>query len=378
MPKVQEEYMMLVPFEPNGKGLCSEARSHVVKSVARSRRLARQQQLSPIFTEPLPWCHRSRVDVPSLEADLVSANGGLDGNGRASHPIVDVPCGELHLNLDQLSDVGMLQRYNTHQSYNYDEISDAHLVSSGQQKPGAVSVAGVPNPCSTRMNAKSPDQRPTLRLLGVATTTSVAALDRRMLTYFIEKADVILNLNTEIMKRFAPVKRLFLPFALESRWCFETMVVLLSAYHCRRSRYMGLSRIEEDEYIGVKRNMILEMTQLKILALEDHGDSSDKDVVALLFLAAAEYLFGDRKAGLLHLEGWKTYLQCRREHEASPIAVEAKAIVWWVVTMLIETDMESDTILDPAIAQQIKDHPARLFAYVDRHRWSQGSQEPDR
>jgi len=129
-------------------------------------------------------------------------------------------------------------------------------------------------------------------------------IDRNLIRYFAVNAVPMLGLDVypEVVQQHDPILKLFLPFAISSRWCFETMILLFSTNHCRGSGLaadIGLLDAE-NHYLASQQNFMLARTRERISALANYRDSSDKDVVAFLFLALAEYCAGNRQIGLMH------------------------------------------------------------------------------
>jgi len=191
--------------------------------------------------------------------------------------------------------------------------------------------------------------------------------DRNLVRYFAVNAGSLLGLDQfpGIEANYDPVFNFFLPFATSSQWCFETMVLLGSAYH-HQKRVRPSERgtlYSENHYLAARQNVILAQTGLRISALANHCDSSDNDVVAFLFLAVSEYCFGDREFGRMHFQAWIDYCEMRRKFGASPCGLLCKIVVWWCVSMLIEDDVPLDPIIDSSTKARVREDPARLFRY---------------
>ncbi|EXJ93194.1 hypothetical protein A1O3_01751 [Capronia epimyces CBS 606.96] len=209
--------------------------------------------------------------------------------------------------------------------------------------------------------------------------------DRNLIGYFAANAGAMLGFDRfpEIVQQYNPVLTLFVPFALSSQWCFETMVLLQSAYHHRRSVPSVDSRMLEGEnqYLASRQNDILARTRSRISALAVDGDSTDEDVIAFLFLAVAEYRAGQRQIGLMHFQAWKEYCEMRRKLRVKPCGLPCKIVVWWCVSMLVGEDVILDSILDPSTTERVRKDPAKLFRYfVNRSpataTMAEGTEEP--
>jgi hypothetical protein len=191
--------------------------------------------------------------------------------------------------------------------------------------------------------------------------------DRNLVRYFAVNAGSLLGLDhfPEIVAKYDPVFNFFLPFASSSQWCFETMVLLGSAYHHQKSvRPSERGTLKsENHYLAARQNVILAQTRLRISALANHRDSSDNDVVAFLFLAVSEYCSGDREIGRMHFQAWTDYCEMRRKFGASPCGLLCKIVVWWCVSMLVEDDVALDSIIDSSTKVRIREDPAKLFRY---------------
>ncbi|KEF54397.1 uncharacterized protein A1O9_09563 [Exophiala aquamarina CBS 119918] len=191
--------------------------------------------------------------------------------------------------------------------------------------------------------------------------------DRNLVRYFAANAGSLLGLEQlpEIEAKYDPVFNFFLPFACSSQWCFETMVLLGSAYH-HKKRVRPSERgalYSENHYLAARQNVILAQTRSRISALANHCDSGDNDVVAFLFLAVSEYCFGDREAGRMHFRAWTDYCEMRRILGAPPCGLLCKIVVWWCVSMLIEDDVPLDSIIDSSTKARVREDPAKLFRY---------------
>lgn len=191
--------------------------------------------------------------------------------------------------------------------------------------------------------------------------------DHNLVRYFAVNAGSLLGLDQfpEIEAKYDPVFNFFLPFASSSQWCFETMVVLGSAYHHQKSVRPSErgTLYSENHYLAARQNVILAQTRSRISALANHCDSSDSDVVAFLFLAVSEYCFGDREIGRMHFQAWTDYCEMRRKFGASPCGLRCKIVVWWCVSMLIEDDVSLDSIIDSSTKARVREDPAKLFRY---------------
>lgn len=201
--------------------------------------------------------------------------------------------------------------------------------------------------------------------------TSMVSPDRDLLRYFMSHADSMLHFDQypTIIDRHNPVLGLFLPFALSNPWCFETMVLLFSAYHHQTvipSTDQDMS-VAKSQYVAYQQNRVLATTRRRISALAHRVDSNDGDIVAFLFLALSEYLMGDRHTGVMHFSAWKEYCQMRRKFRVRPCGLECKIIVWWCVSMLVGADVPLDAIINPVMRERIKSDPAKLFRYLDQN-----------
>ena len=191
--------------------------------------------------------------------------------------------------------------------------------------------------------------------------------DRNLVRYFAINAGSLLGLDQfpEIEAKYDPVFNFFLPFASASQWCFETMVLLGSAYHHQKSVRPSErgTLYSENHYLAARQNVILAQTRSRISALANHRDSSDNDVVAFLFLAVSEYCSGDREIGRMHFQAWTDYCEMRRKVGASPCGLLCKIVVWWCVSMLVEDDVALESILDSSTKTRVREDPAKLFRY---------------
>lgn len=191
--------------------------------------------------------------------------------------------------------------------------------------------------------------------------------DRSLIRYFALNAGVMLGFDKHqaLMEEHNPVLTLFVPFALASQWCFETMVLLFSAYH-RRDRASGLDAElpdAEKQYLASRQNGVLATTRSRISALANARDSADEDVVAFLFLAVSEYCAGNREIGVMHFKAWREYCEMRRELRIPPCGLPCKTLVWWCVSILVGDDVLLHTILNPVTKAKIREEPDRLFKY---------------
>lgn len=191
--------------------------------------------------------------------------------------------------------------------------------------------------------------------------------DRNLVRYFAVNAASLLGLDRfpEIEAQFDPVYHFLLPFVSLSQWCFETIVLLGSAYH--HHKHMRSSEGDmfdsENHYLAARQNVILAQTRSRISALANHCDSTDYDVVAFLFLAVDEYCYGDREIGRMHFQAWTDYCEMRRKLRAPPCGLSCKIVVWWCVSMLVEDDVALDSIIDSSTKSRVRQDPAKLFRY---------------
>ncbi|EXJ91390.1 hypothetical protein A1O1_04502 [Capronia coronata CBS 617.96] len=203
------------------------------------------------------------------------------------------------------------------------------------------------------------------------TTITLEPPERNLIRYFASHACTMLGFDRypDIVEKHDPVLKLFIPFALCSQWCFETMVLLHSAYHHRGSVVLLDEMVmeAENQYLASRQNAILARTRSRISALAFDGDSSDEDVIAFLFLAVSEYLAGHRQIGVMHFRAWKEYCEMRRRLGVRPCGLPCKTIVWWCVSMLVGDDVILDSILSPSTRAQVRDDPTRLFRYFAHH-----------
>ncbi|KIX98306.1 uncharacterized protein Z520_05607 [Fonsecaea multimorphosa CBS 102226] len=203
-------------------------------------------------------------------------------------------------------------------------------------------------------------------------------IDRNLIRYFALNAASMLGLDVypEIVQKHDPVLKLFIPFALSSQWCFETMVLLFSANHFRK--YGPQPEIDlfdaENHYLAARQNFILAQTRQRISALANQKDSSDEDVVAFLFLALAEYCAGHRQIGLMHFKAWKEYCEMRRVLGIRPCGLPCKTIVWWCISVLTESDVLLDSIINPATRSRVREDPGKLFRYFESFSGQQSSE----
>ncbi|KIW10863.1 hypothetical protein PV08_10162 [Exophiala spinifera] len=198
------------------------------------------------------------------------------------------------------------------------------------------------------------------------------ALESHLIRYFVANAGGMLGFDRhqEIVEKYEPVVGLFLPFALASQWCFETMVLLFSAYHHRKyasSRRDAGFIDEEKEYMASQQNKILATTRSKVSALAHSKDSSDEDVVAFLFLALSEYCAGNRDIGLMHFEAWRKYCEMRRQLGIEACGLPCKTVVWWCTSMLVEDDVVLGSLLSPVTKAKVREEPEKLFKYFVKY-----------
>lgn len=198
---------------------------------------------------------------------------------------------------------------------------------------------------------------------------TLTPVDRNLLRYFAVNAVSMLGLDVwpELVQKHDPIMKLFLPFAIRSQWCLETMVLLFSANHHRSNEpapEIGLLDAE-NHYLAVRQNFILSRTRERISALANFQDSSDDDVVAFLFLALAEYCTGNRQIGLMHFKAWREYCEMRRAQGIRPCGLPCKTIVWWCISVLCEDDVCLDGIINPSTRSRIREMPGKLFRYFE-------------
>ncbi|KAK5046428.1 hypothetical protein LTR84_008231 [Exophiala bonariae] len=191
--------------------------------------------------------------------------------------------------------------------------------------------------------------------------------DRNLVRYFAVNAGSFLGLDRfpEIEEKFDPVYNFIFPFASSSQWCFETIVLLGSAYHHHKHVHPGEDDTfdSENHYLAARQNVILAQTRSRISALTSRCDSTDFDVVAFLFLALGEYCYGDREIGRMHFHAWTDYCEMRRKFNAPPCGLPCKIVVWWCVSMLVEDDVTLDSIIDSPTKTRVRKDPAKLFRY---------------
>lgn len=191
--------------------------------------------------------------------------------------------------------------------------------------------------------------------------------DRKLVRYFAVNAGSLLGLDRfpDIEANFDPVYNFLFPFASSSQWCFETIVLLGSAYHHRKYLRPGEGDMfgPENHYLAARQNVILAQTRSRISALTTRCDSTDFDVVAFLFLAVCEYCYGDREIGRMHFQAWTDYCEMRRRFRAPPCGLPCKIVVWWCVSMLVEDDVTLDSIIDSSTKTRVREDPAKLFRY---------------
>ncbi|KIW99073.1 uncharacterized protein Z519_00736 [Cladophialophora bantiana CBS 173.52] len=215
-------------------------------------------------------------------------------------------------------------------------------------------------------------QRIVLRELQKSVEGSALVLtptDRNLIRYFALNAAAMLGLDIypEIMQKHDPVLKLFLPFAISSQWCFETMILLFSANHYRKYGPQPDSELfdAENHYLAARQNFILAQTRQRISALANQKDSNDEDVVAFLFLALSEYCTGHRQIGLMHFTAWKEYCEMRRVLGIRPCGLPCKTIVWWCISVLTESDVLLDSIINPSTRSRVREDPGKLFRYFE-------------
>ncbi|OQV08127.1 hypothetical protein CLAIMM_12445 [Cladophialophora immunda] len=215
-------------------------------------------------------------------------------------------------------------------------------------------------------------QRTVLRELQQSVDGSRLALtpsDRNLIRYFALNAVSMLGLDVypEIVQKHDPVLKLFIPFAVSSQWCFETMILLFSANHYRKYGPQAESDLfaAENHYLAARQNFILAQTRQRISALANQKDSSDEDVVAFLFLALSEYCAGHRQIGLMHFKAWKEYCEMRRVLGIRPCGLPCKTIVWWCISVLTESDVLLDSIINPSTRSRVREDPGKLFRYFE-------------
>ena len=225
-------------------------------------------------------------------------------------------------------------------------------------------------------------QRRILRSLNEAAVKhglTLTQVDRSLLRYFAVNVFSMLGLDVhaELVIKHDPVWKLFLPFVTSSRWCFETMVLLFSANHCRTAESIpeiGLLDTES-HHLASRQNFILARTRARISGLASEKDSSDADVVAFIFLALAEYCAGNRQIGLMHFEAWREYCEMRRIHGIKPCGLACKTVVWWCISVICEDDVVLDGILNQGTRARIREDPGKLFRYFEAFESTQFSEE---
>jgi hypothetical protein len=189
-------------------------------------------------------------------------------------------------------------------------------------------------------------------------------LDLLMIEYFAAHATCMLGFDHHpgLIDRYDPIVNLFLPFAMADQWCFETMILLFSAYHRHSQGRQDVLDVENME-VASRQNLILSTTRDKITLLADHGISTDEDVVAFLFLALVEYREGDRAVGLLHFQAWREYCEMRRNLGVKPCGLQCKIVVWWCISVMTDGDVELDSIINSTTRSSIARNPEKLFRY---------------
>ena len=167
------------------------------------------------------------------------------------------------------------------------------------------------------------------------------------------------HLNQRIEPTHKPVEHIFLPIALSSRWCFETMVLLFSAYHQRGAQLEFQESL--DRQIATIQHRVLQAAGDRVSAIAEDGDSNDGDVLAFLFLAILEIRFGCKKTGTIHLDAWQRYMIMRRDCGVEHCSSKCKVAVWWCSAMLLGPEDPLPSFLDCKIVERIQENPARLF-----------------
>ena len=193
--------------------------------------------------------------------------------------------------------------------------------------------------------------------------------DYKLFQYFLANAPMMLrfHLYPKILFMHSPIESIFLPVAKSSSWCFETMVLLFSAYHRRNGRTLPQEQSQEaeDQDIAAMQNRVLKTARERISDIVERGESSDADLVAFLFLAVVDCRLGNKEIGLMHLNAWQRYLVMRREHNVPPCGSVCKVIVWWCVSMLLWPEAPLPSVLDESIVHRIQRDPEKLFRCLD-------------
>lgn len=420
-----------VDFDINRRGVTDVARAHLMKDRLRSKREARSEWVARNQFLPLRWMRpkgeggqstldaankptrlsadveRPRRNPTSHSALLVhSQEDSVTGNPftKGSRSVPSSPTVQCQENA--------LETSPSHQGVSFSPNEDANLLDvkphgslqgevSSWRNAGTTRIDHQASPLGPKQRraslrkdsevglslmeqlriASTPTREPGTATPGdlvlaqveesvEQTLTALAPWDCTLIRYFAANADAMLGLDQhpDIVHKYDPVINLFVPFALASEWCLETMVVLLSAYHHQRSDRppkVNHNMLDaEKQYLATRQNAILARTRLKISALANQRDSTDEDVVAFLFLALAEYRAGNREMGLMHFEAWRAYCEMRRRLGIIPCGLRCKTIVWWCIAMLVEEDVALDSILSPSTKVRVRAEPAKLFRYL--------------
>ncbi|KAK6367296.1 hypothetical protein LTS17_010221 [Exophiala oligosperma] len=411
-----------VDYDINRRGVTDVARAHLMKDRVRSKREARSEWLSRNQFSPLRWMRPKEENgeaspdaVIDFQKDNVTsaplARGlrsisprhitsdkrpksrrvkSYDGSSRRSSSArtADSPSEQLQQQptlswsrpfempneaADMSDDDG--QSYSDSKRRRLSQKSDSEFKLSLIE---GLKIATPPNDASEGLMPHHPDNEASNSMYAKLTSTvgrapfPLMSLDRDLIRYFVANAGVMLGFDQhqEIVDKYDPVVNLFIPFALASQWCFETMVLLFSAYHHRKysSSWRDAGLIDsEKEYMASQQNRILATTRSRISALANSKESSDEDVVAFLFLALSEYCAGNRDIGLMHFKAWRKYCEMRRQYGIPACGLPCKTIVWWCASILIEDDVVLGTVLSPVTKAKVREEPEKLFKYFVNH-----------
>ena len=193
-----------------------------------------------------------------------------------------------------------------------------------------------------------------------ATTWELSPSDLELYQYFQENGTVMFHFlpDRKSEESHEPVENVFLTIALSAKWCFDVVVLLFSAYH---RRHFTSSHKAEDRQINTIQDRVLKAARERISAKVESRDSGDADILAFLFLAIVELRFGDKEAGLMHLEAWQRDLVMRRQYGVNACSTRCKIWVWWCISMLLGPNDPLPAVLDCKIVDRIRKDPARLL-----------------
>lgn len=160
-------------------------------------------------------------------------------------------------------------------------------------------------------------------------------INQDFLSYFKHNAKDMLHLgHCADSKRAEGIVHTLITYALSGTWCFGTVVILLSANHLNfESGHEAPDKFTRT-YIDLIREESLRCASNRVRAVGERGVSGDDDVLALLFLATAECLYGDFERGQVHMKGWEAYMNERRIQCVRPCTKAVEEVLRWVCGLI--------------------------------------------